>query len=104
MSLWTKVRDKYVKLQTVGAYDPKKNRDMEREQRYLINDQINAYKEQTNLAREQLNEARSQSEIEKRRIQEKQIRSLRRNYRASGMGMLGMGQPASEDMNTKLGG
>lgn len=104
MSWWTKTRDKYIKVASAGAYDPAKSREMERQQRYMINDQISAYKEQTNLAREQLNETRNQTDVERRRVQEKQIRSLRRSYRATGLGLLGTGEPASPDMNTKLGG
>lgn len=104
MSWWTSFRDSFVKFDTLGIVDPKKNRKMEQEQRQLINDQISAYKEQTNLAREQLDETRAQTEAEKRRVQEKQIRSLRRTYRAQGVGMLGQGESAAQDMNAKLGG
>jgi len=69
-----------------------------------ISDQIGAYKEQTELTRNQLNEARASQETEQRRIQEKQIRALRRSSRAAGAGMLGVGQPATQDIGTKLGG
>lgn len=57
-------------------------------------------KKQTELARQQ----KAEGDVQKRRIQEKQIRSLRRNYRGRGLGMLGVGQPAAEDMNNTLGG
>jgi hypothetical protein len=106
MSWFTDLRDNFIKFQTVGLYDPKSRRHAESDQRHLIEEQMRAYKEQTELTRKSLEEARTQRDVEKRRVQEKQIRSLRRNYRASsgGGGMLGVGQPASEDMNNKLGG
>jgi hypothetical protein len=68
----------------------------------LINDQIKAYKDQTELSRAELNKTRNEQAIEKRRIQEKQIRSLRRNYRSTGI--LGTVQTTPPDMSDKLGG
>lgn len=103
MSFWTSIRDTVEKVGTLGLYDPERRRQ-ERDQRKMINNQINAYKEQTALTRQQLNETRAETAVEKRSIQEKQIRSLRRNYRAQGAGMLGQGQAAEQDMNNKLGG
>ena len=76
----------------------------QREQRNMVNDQIKAYQDQTALTRQQLDEARSATQAEKRRVEEKQIRALRRNYRSQGAGLLGVGSPASQDMNSKLGG
>jgi len=104
MSLWTHYRDASEKILTFGLYDPKKSREQDRQQRQVVNDQIAAYKEQTALAKQELDETRAQTETERRRVQEKQIRSLRRNYRAASIGMLGQGQPATQDMDTKLGG
>lgn len=105
MSWWTDLRDKAEKVATLGFYDPEKSRNQEREQRKLINDQISSYKEQTNLARQQLNQTRESTNAENRRIQEKQIRSLRRTYKAqNAIGMLGQGQPAIPDIEQKLGG
>ncbi len=104
MTFFTDIRDKAVKIATLGCYDPAASRQAEREQRHMITDQINAYKEQTELTRQQLNQARQETEAEKRRVQEKQIRTLRRNYRAAGASLLGQGQPAASDMNSKLGG
>lgn len=75
-----------------------------RAQQRLISEQINAYKDQTMLARQQLDSTRAQSNTEQRRVDEKQIRALRRNYRAQGAGLLGIGKSATEDMNSKLGG
>lgn len=103
MSWWTSLRDLTEKALTLGFYDPQKNRDAEREQRNLVNSQIQAYQEQTNLAKQQTEEARQQTSAEKRRVEEKQIRALRRNYRSQGTGLLGVGNPASDDMNSKLG-
>ena len=67
----------------------------------LMEQQMRAYREQTELTREEINRKRNEQASEKRRIQEKQIRSLRRNYRPAGM--LGVGAPASEDMSSQLG-
>lgn len=75
-----------------------------REQDRLVNDQIKAYQDQTALARQQLDEARAATAAEKRRVEEKQIRALRRNYRSASVGLLGVGSPASQDMTSKLGG
>lgn len=70
-----------------------------------INDQIKAYREQTQIAREELNQKRASELIEKRRINEKQIRALRNNFRAQGL--LGGRQLSETDqsgMTSKLGG
>ena len=104
MSWWTDLRDTVEYVGTAGLYDPKKSRQADRDQRDMVNAQIKAYQDQTALARQQLDEARSQTQAEKRRVEEKQIRALRRNYRAQGAGMLGVGSPASQDMTDKLGG
>lgn len=106
MSWWTDVRDTFEKVATFGAYDPWKSRQADRDQRDMVNAQIKAYQDQTALAKQQLDEARAQTDAEKRRVNEKQIRTLRRNYRAQGAsaGLLGVGQPANGDMDAKLGG
>lgn len=104
MSWWTDLRDTGTKIATGGLYDNKKNRLAEAAQRYMINSQMKAFRDQTELAKKQLDEARTQTDNEKRRINEKQIRTLRRNYRAQGAGLLGVGQSASEDTTSKLGG
>jgi hypothetical protein len=109
MSWWTDLRDTVEYVGTAGMYDPwksrendRKSRENDRQQRDMVNAQIKAYQDQTNLAKQQLDEARNATQAEKRRVEEKQIRALRRNYRAAGM--LGTGAAASEDMNQKLGG
>lgn len=104
MSWWTDLRDSVEKVATFGVYDPWKSRQADRDQRDMVNAQIKAYQDQTALARQQLDEARNATEAEKRRVNEKQIRTLRRNYRATGAGLLGVGQSANQDMDTKLGG
>jgi len=73
-----------------------------RAQQQSMNDQIKAYRDQSELAQQQINEAKSSQDIEKRRIQEKQIRSLRRSYRPAGI--LGQGAPAADDVSNQLGG
>lgn len=104
MSWWTDVRDTWEKVSTLGMYDPWKSRQNDRDQRDMVNAQIKAYQDQTALAKSQLDEARNATDAEKRRVNEKQIRTLRRNYRAQGAGLLGVGQPANQDMDAKLGG
>ena len=104
MSWWTDVRDTFENVATGGLYDPWKSRQNDRDQRDMVNAQIKAYQDQTAVARDQLNQARDATAAEKRRVNEKQIRTLRRNYRASGAGLLGVGQPANQDVDTKLGG
>jgi len=104
MSWWTDLRDTVEYVGTAGMYDPWKSRQNDRDQRNMVNAQIKAYQDQTALARQQLDEARAATDAEKRRVNEKQIRTLRRNYRAQGAGLLGVGQPANQDMNSQLGG
>lgn len=103
MSGWTDFRDKYVKFATGGLIDPEASRKAEQDQKQLIAEQMKAYKDQTEILRNETNRARDEENVEKRRIQEKQIRSLRRNYRPTGGGMLGIGEPAAQDMSSKLG-
>lgn len=104
MSWWTDFRDSAEKAVTFGFYDPEKSREEDRERRSMIADQIKAYKDQTEITNQQLNEAREATSAEKRRIDEKQIRALRRSYRPATTGFLGSGSPATTDMNQKLGG
>lgn len=73
------------------------NDDMRR----MMNEQMKAYKNQTELTRKELERTRGEADAQKRRIQEKQIRALRRNYRPQGL--LGVGEPASSDMSSSLG-
>lgn len=73
-----------------------------REQKRMLNEQISAYREQTEIAKEQMNIAKEAQDVEKRRIQEKQIRSIRRN--SSMRGFLGTsGDQADAGINSKLG-
>lgn len=104
MSLWTQIRDTAEYIGSGTLYDPWKSRENDRAQRELVNSQIKAYQDQTNLAKQQLDETRAQTEAEQRRVNEKQIRSLRRSYRAQGASLLGVGSPASQDTESKLGG
>jgi len=55
-----------------------------RAQANAVNAQVNAYKEQTRMAQEEINAKRGEMAVEKRRVQEKQIRSLRRSFRPAG--------------------
>jgi hypothetical protein len=55
-----------------------------RDQKSMIKEQIDAYKKQTEIAEKQIAETRAEKDIQKRKVNEKQIRSLRNNYRPSG--------------------
>ena len=95
MSLWRNIEDA-----TGGLANRVLGRSSaaeKREQANMANEQIKAYKDQTELAAKQLEETRAQKDVEKRRINEKQIRSLRNNYRPSG-GLLN-----SQSAQTELG-
>jgi hypothetical protein len=65
--------------------------------------QIKSWMEKSELTRKELERTRAEQDYQKRRIQEKQIRMLRRNYRPPGL--LGTGdQPVQQGMSEKLGG
>ena len=100
MSWWTKVRDGFEKVATAGMYDPVKSRQNEAEQRYAIGDQVQAYRDQTKIANDQIDQKRGEEQVEKRRIQEKQIRSLRHNFKPAGF----LDSGSSDGMSDKLGG
>ena len=100
MSWWTDLRDTWEYAQTAGLYDPGKNRKEEQQARYMANDQIKAYKEQTAIAREEIERKRGEMNSEKRRVEEKQIRSLRHRYRPAGFLD---NQSSLEGTSTKLG-
>lgn len=72
-----------------------------REQANMMADQIRAYREQTELTKKEIARKRSEEAAERRRINEKQIRSLRRNYRASSF--LGSDQSSDQGMESTLG-
>lgn len=56
-----------------------------RAQAKLISDQIAAYKKQTEVTQQEIASRQAEREVEKRKVDEKQIRSLRHRYRpASG--------------------
>jgi hypothetical protein len=58
--------------------------EQKREMAKGMNEQVKAYKEATELGRQQVAELKSQKEMERKRIEEKQIRGLRKNARAAG--------------------
>ncbi len=66
----------------------------------LANEQIKAYKEQTAITNQQLSEAREAKAAEKRRIDEKQIRRLRHNFRPAGF----LDNSSGSAVTNKLGG
>lgn len=103
MSWWTNIRDSVEKAATLGLYDPKASRQGESDQRQLIASQVKAYRDQTELTRQELANKSSEENYERRRVQEKQIRSLRQNYRPGGS-LLGMGAAPTGDTTNSLGG
>jgi hypothetical protein len=66
-----------------------------------IGEQIQAYKDQTALAAKEVETARAEKDVQKRKINEKQIRSLRNNFRPSG-GFLN-NQAGADTLTSKLG-
>lgn len=58
--------------------------EQKRNTQKMMNDQINLYKQQTQLAESQMKEARDAKLREKKKIEEKQIRQLRRSNRSPG--------------------
>lgn len=68
----------------------------------MMDEQIKAYKEQTALTRSEIERKRGEEKAEKRRVEEKQIRQIKRGYRSSSM--LGSTNSTEPDMNQKLGG
>ena len=76
--------------------------DEKRNTQKAMNDQIKAYRDQTELTRNELNRVANETQIEKRRVQEKQIRSLRGQYRAKSL--LGGSSAGQDDLSNKLGG
>ena len=96
--VWDKVTDVAHEVSGVPTADEKRNA------KRMVTDQIKAYKEQTELLRAETDRKRGEEASEKRRVEEKQIRSLRRNYRGVNTGMLGANPAATPDMTTKLGG
>lgn len=73
--------------------------EQKRDTANMMNEQIKAYKDQTELSRQALADAKTQRENEKRRVEEKQIRSIRnRGGRSASL----MNTQSAAD--TKLGG
>ena len=79
--------------------------DTKNARNHQINQQMKAYKDQTELTRQQIDAVRNEKDAQKRRINEKQIRALRRNYSgASTAGFLGSQSTDQPGMSSKLGG
>lgn len=96
--VWDKTTDVLHKVTGIQTADERRNAQR------LMSDQVKAYKEQTAITRAEVDRKRNEEVAEKRRIEEKQIRSLRRNYRGSSSGLLGSAPTTEPDMNSKLGG
>lgn len=100
MSFFGKVLDKATDIAHQVTGIP--TADEKRNQQRALADQIKAYRDQTEIAKGELATKKSEEIAQKRRVEEKQIRTLRRNYRAqSFLGGLTSGQP---DMTSTLGG
>jgi hypothetical protein len=96
MSLFSFLGDAVAKL-TGGQTSGEKKKQKE-----AMNAQIKSYREQTNLANAEIARVKDSEQVEKRRIEEKQIRALRRNYRSQGF--LGTSQEEQVGMSQQLGG
>lgn len=62
-----------------------------------INDQIQAYKDQTAITQKQIDSVKAEKDAEKRKINEKQIRSLRSSNRSSSGFLNSSGAPSSSN-------
>jgi phage shock protein A len=98
MSIWDSIKD--VGKGILDTITGKGDRD----QKKLLNQQMKDYQEQSRITKEELAKARGAEVAEKRRIQEKQIRSLR--GKASSRGFLGSSNAESgnQGLGTQLGG
>lgn len=67
------------------------------------NEQIKAYREQTELTREEIKKKQSSLDADKRRVEEKQIRALRNNYRPRGILSSQNGAAPASGVSDKLG-
>jgi len=101
-SFFVRLRNAYERFQTAGLYNPEESHRNEVDQRDMMRDQMQAYKDQTELARQEIERVRGEKNAEKRRIEEKQIRTLRRNYRPAGF--LNNDQGPATGVTDKLGG
>lgn len=72
-----------------------------RQQANEVNAQVKAYKDQTEITRQEMATKSAETANEKRRVEEKQIRSLRNNYRAQSF--LGAQDSSQSGMTNKLG-
>ncbi len=61
------------------------NASEKRQQKQAIQSQVDYYRKQSEISDSQISQAREQQMVEKRRINEKQIRSLRRSFRPAGL-------------------
>ena len=98
MSIWDSIADV-----GKGIWDTVTGKG-DREQKKLLNQQMKDYQEQSRITKEELAKAKDSQVAEKRRIQEKQIRSLR--GRGSSRGFLGSSNPdaGTPGITTQLGG
>lgn len=113
MSWWTGLRDTAVNVGTLGLYNPRQERHKEAEARrasaptaqpdvrQAINEQMQAYKNETELTKKEIAAKQNEENYERRRIQEKQIRTLRRHFRAASI--LGNQAGSEPGMTEKLG-
>lgn len=97
-NLWDKTTDALHTVTGIPTADEKRNAQK------AMRDQVNAYKQQTELTRNEINRKQTEEKAEKRRVEEKQIRSLRRNYRSNSLLGSGSNTSSSNDMTQKLGG
>lgn len=94
--VWDKTTDFAHSVSGIPTADEKRNAQR------MMNDQVKAYRDQTEITRKEIDRKKGEELAEKRRVEEKQVRSLRRNYRTQGM--LGGGQSDQSGMSSQLGG
>lgn len=78
------------------------NADEKRNQQAAINEQIKSYKDASDLSIQELQKVQGEKDVQKRLINEKQIRSLRNNYRPSGGFLNNQNSPDNLGNNNQL--
>lgn len=100
MSFWTDIRDGFEQVISGGMYDPAARR----QQAEMMRLQTEAFKKQTEIAKQQLEEAKRSEDAQARRLQQKQIRSLRGGFSYDGgSSSLGDSSKHRDDIKSNLG-
>jgi len=97
MSIWGKIWD--IGTDIAHGLTGTPTAAQKRDTMSAANNQIDMYKKQTEIASSALASAKNEQDAQKRRIEEKQIRGLRRNFQSSSLL-----DNSDSGMSDKLGG